>query len=93
MEANLEPQWPEDDGSGSCGESRINRIASSHGDGEHYEMKLCVSCRAYHPVSDFAPASPDFPTRDGLQYCCRKAADKLTHRCVRVNGRVEMKLK
>ncbi len=29
-------EWPDDDGTGKAGESRIDRIASSHGDGEHY---------------------------------------------------------
>ena len=29
-------EWPDDDGTGRAGESRIDRIAASHGDGEHY---------------------------------------------------------
>lgn len=33
-----EVAWPEDDGSGKAGESRIERVANSHGDGEHYAL-------------------------------------------------------
>lgn len=35
--------------------------------------RICTACNAYHPLSEFDPASPDFPTRDGLQFNCRKS--------------------
>lgn len=34
-------------------------------------MKLCVSCRQYVPRANFNQAHHDFPTRDGLNHCCR----------------------
>ena len=60
MDANLEPQWPEDDGSGSCGESRIDRVAASHGDGEHYDLQPgdggpVTQSTAPGPVQDARP--------------------------------------
>ncbi len=33
---SLRSTWPEDNGDGKAGESRIDQIARSHGDGEHY---------------------------------------------------------
>lgn len=35
--------------------------------------RICTACSAYHPRSEFDPAAPDFPTRDGLQFNCRRS--------------------
>lgn len=34
-------------------------------------MKLCTDCNQTLPPEAFNKAHPDFPTRDGRQYCCR----------------------
>lgn len=54
------------------------------------DWKLCTACRALHPRSDFDPAHPDFPTRDGLQQTCRTAAAAHGYRLRRLpDGKVE----
>lgn len=53
------------------------------------ELKLCVDCNQLHPLIDFDPASPDFPTRDGLQYCCRKSCEGKAGYVRTPAGRVE----
>lgn len=54
-------------------------------------MKLCVACKAHHPRSEFAPAHPEFPTRDGLNYNC-KASTVDSPRWMRLpNGRIQVR--
>lgn len=54
--------------------------------------RICTACNAYHPLSEFDPASPDFPTRDGLQFNCRKSVSERGWPKYRrlPNGRVEV---
>lgn len=49
-------------------------------------MKLCTVCRSYHPLDHFDKASPEFPTRDGLQLVCRKVTASRDWKLARVEG-------
>lgn len=51
-----------------------------------HDWKLCTACRQLHPRSEFDPAHPDFPTRDGLQQTCRTAAAAKGYRLRRLPG-------
>lgn len=52
--------------------------------------RICVACNTCHPLDHFDQTSPDFPTRDGLQYNCRASLASATYRLERLpNGRVE----
>lgn len=54
------------------------------------DWKLCTACRQLHPPTEFDPAHPDFPTRDGLQQTCRTAAAANGYRLRRrPDGKVE----
>ena len=53
-------------------------------------LKLCVACKTLHTVDKFGTASPDFPTRDGLQYNCKESVARRGYRLMRMpNGKVE----
>jgi len=53
-------------------------------------LRICVACRAYHPLSCFDKAPASFPTRDGMNFNCRESVEKAgLPRLIRLeNGRV-----
>lgn len=55
------------------------------------QTKLCVPCQTHHPLSHFDKAPPEFPTRDGYNYNCRKSVKKRGYKKLQrlPTGRVE----
>lgn len=60
--------WPDDNGDGSAGESRIDQVARSHGDGEHYGLidPTQVLLASFNELSQ---VEAEWLTPDGLTHC------------------------